>query len=254
MVGPGYASLGVPFLRTDIQGFEIFLNQSLFNDVLQLGGFVKQYSDNLISWKTATTTMTNLGVTLALSLPDLPFLQASYMPTTQSNDDTLALRQLNTDLNVYSIATGYTMHVDSWSFTTSLSVNGQQTINSNGLNDFSSTNYLLSEHISFDFPLQVGINYGIVETQSSVGYRIINSMEVNASYPVASFLLANAGLNVAAERGQNDRLGLFATASLVLTEALSLNMRAEKTAYNDMTIIGNNYDEFIFSASITSRW
>ncbi|MBK6418529.1 MAG: hypothetical protein IPF79_04975 [Ignavibacteria bacterium] len=254
MVGPGYASLGVPYLRTDIQGFEVLVDQYLFNYAVQIGGFAKQYKDNLIDWKSSTTTMTNLGVTLGLNIPDLPYLRVSYMPTTQKNDDTVAIRQLNTDLNVYSLSTGYTVFVDSWSFATSLNVNGQQTTNSNGLNNFASTNYLLTENISFSFPLNLGLSYGIVESESSVGYRIINSMEVNASYPLAAFLQANAGLNLAAERGQNDRFGFFAAAYLMLSEALNLNIRAEKTTYNDALLMGNSYDEFIFSATITSRW
>lgn len=254
MVGPGYSSLGVPYLRTDIQGFEVLVDQYLFNYAVQIGGFAKQYHDNLINWKSSTTTMTNLGVTLGLNIPDLPYLRVSYMPTTQKNDDTVAIRQLNTDLNVYSLSTGYTVFVDSWSFATSLNVNGQQTTNSNGLNNFASTNYLLTENISFSFPLNLGLSYGVVESESSVGYRIINSMEVNASYPLAAFLQANAGLNLAAERGQNDRFGFFAAAYLMLSEALNLNIRAEKTTYSDAVLMSNSYDEFIFSATLTSRW
>ncbi len=255
MIGPGYASLGVPLLRNDQFIYEAKLDQRLFNRYMTLGSFVRTAFDNLITWKSARTTMTSIGVNVGLNFPKLPFVQLSFSPTQQKNNASDTLGRINNNLLIYSGITGYTFKIGETSFSTTLSANGQETKTINGAGNFNTNSYMIGEMLSFSLPLTVGVNFGIIQMQSPlIGSRTIHNIELNSSAPIGETISVGGGANYASEHQQNERVGFFANSSLQVTNAITFDARIEKTTFNEFISSSGNYGEFLMTIGIQTRW
>lgn len=255
MIGPGYASLGVPLLRNDQFIYEAKLDQKLFDNRVSLGSFFRSAFDNLITWKAARTTMSSIGVNLGFNFPNLPFVQISFSPTQQKNDASDTLSRINNNLLIYSGITGYTFIIGETSFSTTLSVNGQETKTMDGSGNFNTRSYMIGEALSFSLPLTVAVNFGVIQMQSPLlGNRIIHNIELNGSAPIGESISIGGGANYAAEHQQNERIGFFANSSMQVTNAITFDARIEKTTFNEFILSSGNYGEFLMTIGIQTRW
>ncbi|MFZ1730476.1 MAG: hypothetical protein WAV84_10170 [Bacteroidota bacterium] len=254
MIGPGYASLGVPNLRTDQFGYEAKYDQRLFNRHVTLGSFFRMYNDNLIEWKSSTTTMTAYGVNLGLNFPRLPYLRVSYSPISQKNDASDPLYKFETNMLMTTVMTGYSYSIGSVNASTSLAYSGQKTEMGIAAGEYKSNSYMIGEMLSFRLPLTLGLNFGMIESQTALGYGVIQTVDVNGSAPLGEIVTLGLGVNLAFERDRNERLGFYMDCALPITQGLDFNLRLEKANYNDFFLTGSTYREFFASAAIVARW
>lgn len=255
MIGPGYSSLGVPLLRNDQFIYEAKFNQRLFDQHVSIGSSFRNAHDNLISWKSSRTTMTSIGVNLGFNFPKLPFLQLSFSPTVQKNDDTDSLRKIENNLTIFSAITGYTFAIGTTNASTTLSVNGQKTKTINGLGDLTTNSYMIGEMLNFRLPLSVGVNFGIIEMQSPTSSnRTIQNIELNSSAPIGESINVGIGVNYANEKNQNERIGFSANSSFQLSKAFSLDARIEKTTFNEFIATSGSYGELLMTVGLRTHW
>jgi hypothetical protein len=254
MIGPGYASLGVPNLRTDQFGYEAKYDQRLFNRHVTLGSFFRMYNDNLIEWKSSTTTMMAYGVNLGLNFPRLPYLRVSYSPISQKNDASDPLYKFETNMLMTTVMTGYSYSIGSVNASTSLAYSGQKTEMGIAAGEYKSNSYMIGEMLSFRLPLTLGLNFGMIESQTALGYGVIQTVDVNGSAPLGEIVTLGLGVNLAFERDRNERLGFYMDCALPITQGLDFNLRLEKANYNDFFLTGSTYREFLATAAIVTRW
>ncbi|MBL7066813.1 MAG: hypothetical protein ISS29_03010 [Candidatus Marinimicrobia bacterium] len=97
-VGPEFSSLGNPYLRSDIQGFNISDKIRLFSNKLSVTLAYDQKRDNLSQDKNATTTTTSFNAGLALypggGLPTINFNTMHY-----GRENDLGLDDIDTTFN-----------------------------------------------------------------------------------------------------------------------------------------------------------
>lgn len=254
MIGPGYASLGVPNLRTDQFGYEAKLDQQLFSRRLTIVSFFRMYNDNLIDWKSSKTTMTAYGVNLGLNIPRLPYVRISYSPITQKNDATDPLAKFETNMTMMMAMMGYSYSIGGVFASTSLSYSGQQTEMLSAAGNYRSNSYMLSEMLNFSLPLSIGINLGLIESRTSAGYGMIRTVDLNASAPLGDIVTVGLGVTVALERDKNERLGFHANTMVNLTDGLALDLRLERTNYNDFLLGDSTYREFLATGTLLAGW
>ncbi len=251
MIGPGYTSLGVPNLRTDQFGYEAKLDQQLFDRRVTIGSFFRTFNDNLIDWKSSTTTMTAYGINLGFNFPRLPFLRISYSPISQKNNASDPLSKFETNMNMISVTSGYAYSLGSINSATSFAFIGQQTESNNSASDFKSNSYMLGEMLSFQLPLTIGVNVGMIESRSSVGYGMIQTIDLNGSAPLGDFVTVGVGITSAFERDRNERIGFYANSTVNFTDWLVFDLRLEKTNYNEFLLQTETYREFLVLGSLS---
>jgi hypothetical protein len=254
MIGPGYASLGVPNLRTDQFGYDAKLEQRLFDKHITVSSFFKSYKDNIIEWKSSTTTVTSFGFNLGFNFPKIPFLRLSFSPTQQKNNTSDTLFKIDNNITVYSVMSGYTFPIGRTRFSTTLSVIGQKFQTLNALGKYSTNSLMVGEMVSFPLPLMLGVNYGIIETRNSIGYNLIHNIELNGSAPISEIFLFGAGLSFAAERQHNERIGFSINSTIRIADQLDLDLRLEQNTYNDFQFLGINYQEFLVRCNLAMRF
>jgi len=89
-VGPEFTSLGNPFMRTDVQGYNISDKIRLFSNKLFVTLAYDQKRDNLLESKNSTTTTSSFTASVALypgeGLPNINFNTQSYGRQNDLND------------------------------------------------------------------------------------------------------------------------------------------------------------------------
>jgi hypothetical protein len=84
-IGPGYVSLGNPFLRNDLRRYEGRIEKRMFKNRFIIGGFVRNEHDNLFQFKNIKTERSSFGAQADLRMPGWPGLRLVYSPMVQTN-------------------------------------------------------------------------------------------------------------------------------------------------------------------------
>jgi hypothetical protein len=250
MIGPGYTSLGVPNLRTDQFGYEGKFEQRFFKKRVSLSTFIRSFEDNLINWKSSTTTVTTYGINFGINIPRLPFLRISFTPTNQYNNVKDTLSKVDNQITVYSVISGYTFYTGGLSFTTTLSVNGQKLEMPSKAGKYSTNSYMIGEMINLSLPMMIGVNYGLIETTNFLGYNLIHNMELSCQAPINDIFMVGGGLTFASERSNNERIGFYANSTINIGSNLFLDIRLENNTYNDFIFANTDYNEFLFRTNL----
>lgn len=195
--------------------------------------------------------MTAYGINLGFNFPRLPFLRISYSPISQKNNASDPLSKFETNMNMISVTSGYAYSLGSINATTSFSFNGQQTESNNSASDFKSNSFMLSEMLSFRLPLTIGVNFGVIESRSSAGYGMIQTIDLNGSAPLGDFVTVGVGITSAFERDRNERIGFYANSTVNITDWLVFDLRLEKTNYNEFLLQTETYREFLVLGSLS---
>jgi hypothetical protein len=254
MVGPGYTSLGAPNISTDQLGFEGRVDQQFLDRRVSVGISARQFRDNLISWKSSTTTTTAYGADIGITFPQLPFLRLTYAPCFQKNDDPDRARQVDNTMAISSVMAGYSFLVGSLNSSTSFAFTRQQTETTDGIADCRTNSYTLTEGVSFSFPLTLTANLGLNQLFSGVGYGRTNTLEFAASASPISTVSATMGINLAVEKDRNKKTGLYVGSNVSLFQIVTIDLRAEQNVYSEEQVTSGDYREFIFSGTLTARW
>ena len=254
MVGPGYASLGVPNLRTDQFGYDGKFDQQFFERKISLGTFYKRSNDNLIKWKRSTTTTTAYGINLGFTFPSIPFLRISYSPYSQKNDDVDLLRKIQNTTSIYSVITGYSYQIGDVNSSTSLMFSGQQTKTFTGLDNYRTKSFTVTEAITLNIPLSFTASWGLIQTTSVLGYSRINNFDLGANSQITEEWSIMAGINIATQKDLDRRTGFYLNSIIVPMQGIEIDLRADRNIFTEDQFILGNYREFIFSATLTASW
>ncbi|MCX6150577.1 MAG: hypothetical protein NTX22_08655 [Ignavibacteriales bacterium] len=247
MIGPGYASLGAPNLRNDQFAYEGKVEQGLLARKISISSFFRTSHDNLIEWKSSTTTTTAFGINLGLNFPKLPFLQVSYSPYIQKNNNQVPSHQIENKTIMFSAVTGYTLLIEEFNFLTNVAYIRNEAKTLNGLSDYRTNSVSVTEAISFDKPISFAGTWGIIKTTSPYYYSNINSFDFSINAAFMEFLSNTLGLNIAYEWSANKKTGVYLNTAISILENINLNARLEETVYKDLVDTSLNYNELIFN-------
>lgn len=254
MIGPGYRSLGAPNLRNDYLGFEIKLDQKFLNNQVSLSGFFKRDRDNLIPWKSSTTTNTYFGVLIGLRFSKLPYIQFNYSPYYQKNNQLKDNLKVDNKTTLYTLATGYGYSIGNLFSFTNVILSLQESRTLIKLNDFSTDNIMLTQSVSFLFPLTVSAGFTMTEIRFSNMYSNIKSFDLSASYTAFDIWNNTAGVSYAYDKNEYNKTGIFISSSIPVWKIGDFEVRAEKNKFKDELTGNTSYNEFLIKATLTSNW
>lgn len=257
-IGPGFRSLGVPNLRSDVLRYDLRVDQSFLKRQVSASVFYRRDQDNLVPWKRSTTSITSLGVTLGLNVRKWPFLRLTYAPYVQENDDSNPLLQYVNRTTMIMGATGYSYRLGDLGASTNLNVARQWSETKNNASDFGVTTINVLQSISFSFPLTVSGGVGFI-TQAAAGLPDNNviTADVSANYVLWELVTTSGGLTMAFEQDNSTRTGFYFNLNVPLWDVAVVDLRAERTLFDERRvppILGGNYNETIVRATISKYW
>lgn len=254
MVGPGYLSLGAPNLRNDQFAYEAKLDQGFLAKKITLSSFFRTSHDNLIDWKNSTTTTTAYGVSMGLHFPKLPFLQVSYSPYVQKNNDTISVRKVENKTMMISAITGYSLLIKEFNFSTNVAFTSNKATSLTSLSDYKTHSFNVTEAISFNNPISFAATWGVIKTTSSGLYSHIDNYDLSVNAAFTEFLSNTLGFNIESERSINKKTGLYLNSTFSPLKNINLTARIEGSNYKNLSDNTLNYDEVIFNLALNINW
>lgn len=257
-IGPGFRALGVPNLRTDVFRYDARVDQSFWQRQFSVGLFFRRDQDNLLPWKRSTTTITSIGATMGLNIRKYPYLRLSYAPYAQINNDPDPALQIDNNIAVITVASGYNYRIGSLSANTTVNVGSQASSTVNGIADYAVLTLNANQSVSMAFPLTLSAGLGYI-SQKAAGSpdNVIYTVDGSASYGMFDFMSLTGGLTLAFDDTYGTRTGFFFGLGAALGEYANIDIRAERNLFNERLnppVYGGTYQETIFRASISRSW
>ena len=254
MVGPGFYSLGVPYLRNDELTYEARIKQSLWKRNVSVGSYIRRSSDNLIPWKRTTTISSAYGVNLSLQFTKLPYIQLNYAPYFQNNDIDVESLKIDNKTSLFSATTGYNHQFGDINSSTNFFFSTQNSKTKSGVSDYSTQTYSFNESLNFRFPLTLAGSVSLSNADYSRETSRIISFDFNGSYCAFKKWRNRIGLRLSKQEGENNKTGFYLNSSFPVWKIGDLNLQAEQNFFRDNVESIKDYDEFILRVTISRRW
>jgi hypothetical protein len=252
-VGPGYVSMGAPYLRKDILRYEGKLEQRLFDRQASVAAYYRHDKDNLIPWKQSQTTVSALGLQMSMNFRNLPYLRFSYAPLSQQNQSIADSLKLENSISILSAMTGYTFRTDGGLISsTNLSFIAQTGKTTTTGGDYSNSNMMVNQSIAFDFPLSFSIMGGLTTTRIDTTTTRLVNIDFSGTYTLLEVWQNTFGVSFT--RDAVKRTSFFFNTSVPLGQIATVTAAVEKTAFDDPLTPSNNYNELMFRVMLSRSW
>jgi len=254
MIGPGYASLGVPTLATDKLEVNSKIDQKLLNNRLSLKASFTWSRDNLINWKTYTTSYIAFLLSANYTPRNLPFFNITYSPTFQKNNATDVPDIINNKFHSLIFSTGH--YYRKWDINFNSSLNYVMNISNNqdSLSNSSSQSLQYSQTFGFAFPLSLTASVGFIFSKlQGVPDRTI-SADFSGNYVFEDLITVMAGLSTGYEKDLNKKNSSYLGISGGFKQYLNIELRAEKNMYYQWFDNTNDYNEFLIRCIVTMKF
>jgi len=248
MVGPGFSSLGAPYLRNDVSSLEIGIDKGFFNKCVSLSVSHTREKDNLIGNKATTTSFQSYSYYLGLIFTGIPYLSVGYVPYDQQNDS------LETHTDVLTMSTGYTFDLFKLNHSPSVSFSHQKYDESTEVNNFTSNSYYINYAIGFGFPLNITVGFGKTNTDYTTTKTRTTAFDISTAYTFFQVWTNTIGYNLSSEKHEGSRHGITFASSLPIWGICDMNLGVERNIYRERSQTINDYDEWRFMASLSKSW
>ena len=255
MVGAGYNTLGNPNLRNDRLNYDGRIVQTFAKKQISLSVFYKQYRDNLINWKKATSEAIVYGITAGLRFKKAPYFMVTYTPNfMQTANDTMILKN---SVRVLTAMTGYNYKIGKMRCSTSFNYFflDTKTEIDTSINFTKNTTYTINEVLNFKIPLTISTAATFTQSENAIQNKNILILSLNATLSSFKSKWQNSlGVKYFNQDYEQDKLGFFLNSRAQLGKMFDLEIRIEKNVFRDICFDSNNFNEFIVSSTITMKW
>ena len=253
MIGPGYQSLGAPTLRNDLMRYDVRLEQRLLSRQIALTAFYRHDRDNLIDWKPATTEVTAYGGGIGLTFRKLPYLRLNWAPYHQSNGLT-GERAVDNLTTTFSAITGYTFRTGPLTNATNVTYSLQKSETNVDASNYGVGTLGFNYTAMFEFPLTANVGVTLSDLSSGDSTESIVSFDIGGSFVAFDVWESSAGVTISNQSELDNRFGFFVGSSVALWDYGYLDVRAEKSTYENIFFRSETYDEFVLRTTLTTRW
>lgn len=256
-VGPGYVSLGATNLRPDNFAWGGGIERAFFDRQLSVRAAVTRERDNNLSsrdslgnritTKSATTVFTSYNFDLGMYFRNLPYLQISYGPYTETSDS------LSGRSAVLTASAGHDFLTGSASQSPSMTFTWQEFTSDNGQGDYTAWDAGLYHTVGFAFPLSVSAGAGMARTAyagDSLGTETTIYFELAPSHTL--FDVWNNTLTVGGSFATGGtRLDVGLNSTFPVWRICSGRANVTRTSYSGDD---GSYGEWFLSAGLSRSW
>ncbi len=251
-IGPGYISLAAPNIRSDQLMLEAKINKKFPGKKIGMKMYIKFYQDNVVNWKTSTTTTASFGLSFDFNFPKLPYFSIGYSPYFQNNDAVHANQLMKNDNHIVNFMTGYSYQISGVYASTLFSFNGQWQNAKIGIieNKFSNTTYMLNQSFNFEFPLTLSSTFSLTQSKILSISSNITEFDLNGNYQFSEMISANLGATISNEENYTKRTMIYMGSNIILAEWLRFELQGNISNYEDLSGTGINYNDSMLQASV----
>ena len=251
-VGPGYISMGAPGIRRDVSGFDVKLNQILFNRIVSFSVLFAREQNNLISQNISTSTYYKYAFNLRMNFPNAPYLIIDYRPNFVSNNFEADSLKIENNAHVFSLMTGLNIFEDYLTSSTNFIISFQSSSSNQATDDLSLFNFTVSENVTFNFPLSLTGMLGF--TNYSPGDNTTLILDFSTGYLFFNLWNNTMGINYATESEVGKKTGIYFTSAIPLWQIGNLFLNMQQNFYREDTLVYGNRNEFILRAGLSKRF
>ncbi|MCF8231366.1 MAG: hypothetical protein K9J27_04185 [Bacteroidales bacterium] len=247
-IDPSYNSFGAPNLRTGIFTYKAELSQKLFSRNVTVSLFRKNESTTRL-WQDGLTHYERQGGLFKLGFSDFPRLKVSYAESIQDKDS------INNDMSELMISGSYSYKLGDLSMSNTVSYNRNQGSSSqtNGPN-YSVSNYLFNQMVSFSFPLSLSVNINYVDEQNQQTESQILVSDLSASFQLFKKINVSLGGNYKTEADESTRFGGFMDVNYSFADYFTFQLSFDNNYYDDLAMAANDFNEYILNTKLSVRW
>ena len=258
-IGPGYVTLGIPYLRNDLFRYEGRIRQKLFSRQVSLDLRYRHDQDNLLETKTSTTETDMIGIGVGLTFRKLPFLRVNYTPYRQKNDQSGEFR-LDNRITVLAATLGHRYRFGnsvSGMTTGTYLLNDVQTFGE--LFDSRTSTYILTQLFTFGTDVTVTATGSLSDPSSVVDtLGAITTIDVGGSVTFLEDWNGSLGGVLISEESGSSRTGFYAGLYVPIDVIGSaIELRAERNLFDaaEATLTGERDSrETIFRGTVRTTW
>lgn len=255
-IQPGYYSLGVPSLISDIQEFSVI---NYFNfSIISLNLSYSRQNDNLLKQKIFTTLRDNLGASLNLRLSKRWFSGISGNYLTMRNDSNNDSTKISFNNMVLNLSNNF--NFDPKDFLQNISLNySYQSSNNSSYLIKNNTTRIHSINLNVGFKLHENLNSNLSTNFINTSlYDTLNYLTHNYSLNFQHKAFSNkliTSLNFSSAFSQdNSSFRTTLTSGYSLTKSDVISFTISFTRFNGKTFRGGSFNEFISSLSYNRRF
>jgi len=250
-IGPGYISMGAPGIRRDVTGFDVKLNQILFNRIVSFSVLFAREQNNLISQNISTSTYYKYAFNLRMNFPNAPYLIIDYRPNFVSNNFEADSLKIENNAHVFSLMTGLNIFEDYLTSSTNFIISFQSSSSNQATDDLSLFNFTVSENVTFNFPLSLTGMLGFINF--SPGEKTTLMLDFSTGYLFFDQWNNTVGINYAAESELSKKTGIYFTSAIPVWEIGNLFISLQQNFYREDIFTYGERDEFIMRAGFSRR-
>jgi len=253
-IGPGYKSLGSPYLQSDVFLYEAKVAQYFLKKQLSLSAYFRKSDDNLINWKRSTRLVTAYGIRANIHFKKAPYFMVNYAPFYQLTDD--ELDDMETKAYLLTLTTGYHYKLAGKRASTNLfyAKNHHQNILDTFDNQLFNNTLLLSQSLRFDSPLVLSASLGYNTTDYSKGQRDIFSYSIRGSYGRSKKWKNTLGFTFLNQKQEKNKFHFYYRTGIKLWTFGHLNFETRQNLIKYKEASGNDFDEIIMRIRFTSQF
>ena len=248
-IGAGFYSLGAPYLRNDIRGYELKLDHTLFKRQVTLSPYYGKWQDNLSGSRAATTRMDAYGATVKVTFRKMPYVVVHYAHNDmRSSLETNRMQGLN-------LTAGYGYKLGQLQAQTNLSVarQGNRSSNPESALNTSVHNVTYTQLFNFSFPVTLSGTLSLMDATGIPQSGKWVTYGGTAGYTFRTFWQSSLGFMQGQNQGAGRRLGHYAESRLNIGRYGAVALRVEKNRFR----VGDperDYDELLGSLTLTGRF
>lgn len=253
MIGPGYHSVGVVGLRTDIFRYDAQYEHSLLERQLVINGLYGYEKTGFVLSESNTSTIQKFRASTELRLRDFPVLQAAYTFNNQDQTIAASTEQRSNFSDQLTFSSRYNARVGPIRSGTVATYSLQRQRADDGKTDFTSTAVQMSQRISFAIPFSAMLSLGYTKTRTAadaIEPKGTISSDISFIYDVFDIWQNNAGLSFNSDQQSKSR-SAFIASRVNVQNYLSIEARVEYNEFTDLLNQERNFIERIARMIIT---
>jgi hypothetical protein len=253
MIGPGFYSMGVPYIRNDLMDYRVKLIQFFDRKRISANLNYRYSFDNLIGQKQYRTILSLANFGINFRYPKIPFLQFNLSHYRQFNDSKLfPFEYQSFNMNT---STGHSYKINDLKLITTL--NYSLLTNKREYNDIAETffrNYFkINQTVRFVKPVEANVFASVNEVTQGNSKCNYYSLGIKGKYRLNSKIDFSAGVRLVTQDWEDTRTGFSVSARAKMKYLGEINLDLEQN-FVDYIVPERSFNEFIARFSLITKW
>jgi hypothetical protein len=253
MIGPGFYSMGVPYIRNDLMDYRVKLIQFFDRKRISANLNYRYSFDNLINQKQYRTTLSLANIGVNIRYPKVPFFQINLSQYNQFNDSELFpfdYQSLN-----FNASTGQSYKVNDLKLITTLNyslLNNNRVYND--VTEIFFRNYFkINQSVRFKKPYEANVFVSVNLVNQGGSKSNYYSAGIKGMYRLNTRYNFSGGFRIVTKDWEETQTGFSLSAQTKIKYLGNISIDLEQN-FVDYIVPERSFNEFIARFSLVTKW